>query len=97
MPASDNTDYPDGCYFCDGPAGTLHHISYVPEKVVLMCPNCHGKVHSNGYDGKPLHPDLTPNMSRGEWQESVWDGEWIPRPTPEQITWSEDDVGVVER
>ena len=97
MPYSDKPGLPDGCYFCDGRAGALHHISYQPENVVLLCSSCHNKVHSNGYDGDPLHPDLTPDVSRSEWKEEVWDGEWIPRPEPDQIEWNSEDVGTVKR
>lgn len=97
MPSSDKLGYPDGCYLCDGRAGMLHHISYVPEKVVLVCPDCHGRVHSQGYDGDPLYPDLTPDISRTEWKEDVWNGEWIPRPEPNQIEWDSENVGTVER
>lgn len=97
MPNSDNPEYPDGCYLCGRSAGSLHHISYVPEKVVLVCSHCHGEVHSEGYDGEPLYPDLVPGMSRGEWKEEIWNGEWIPRPTTEQIEWGSDGVGTVER
>lgn len=37
VPSSDEPEYPDGCYLCDGPAGTLHHTSYIPERVILVC------------------------------------------------------------
>lgn len=97
MPTSDKDGFPDGCYLCGGPAGMLHHISYIPEKVILTCPSCHGDVHSMNYDREPLHPDLHPDISRGEWKEQVWDGEWIPRPEADQIEWDSDDVGAVER
>lgn len=96
MPTSDHQNAPDGCYFCDKAAGTLHHISYVPEKVVLMCSHCHGLVHSEGYDGTPLHPELIPDISRGEWEQEAWDNEWVPRPTLEQINWDSDDIGIVQ-
>lgn len=34
-----------------------HHISYEPERTILVCTQCHGKIHS-GEDGlKPLQPD----------------------------------------
>jgi hypothetical protein len=97
MPTSDKPGFPDECYLCERAAGSIHHVSYVPEKVVLVCSSCHQKIHSTSYDGSDLYPELTPDMSRGEWQEDYWDGEWIPRPTAEEIDWGADDVGRVER
>lgn len=97
MPSSDKEGFPDGCYLCEGRAGTLHHISYVPEKVILVCSHCHGRVHGTGYDGELSFPDLHPKMNRGEWKETRWEGEWIPRPRANQIEWDENGVGEVKR
>ena len=97
MPASDKPGMPDGCYLCDRTAGLLHHISYIPEIVILLCSECHGKAHSEDFNGDVLFPELSPGMSRGEWKEEVWSGEWIPRPTSEQIDWDENNVGRVKR
>jgi len=37
-----------------------HHISYVPEKVVPVCYDCHGKIHSE----RPLFDHLKPERGR---------------------------------
>ena len=97
MPTSDNPAFPDGCYLCERNAGTLHHISYHPEIVVLVCSNCHGAVHAEGYDGTPKHPELNPDMSRTEWKREQWNGEDVPRPTAKQIEWTDNSKGVVHR
>jgi hypothetical protein len=97
MPTSEQDSFPDGCYLCEGAAGILHHISYVPEEVILLCNHCHNDVHSEGYDGGLRYPNLHPAMSRGEWKDRVWSGDWIPRPQAEQIEWDENDIGMVER
>jgi hypothetical protein len=44
-----------------------HHISYVPEETVLVCATCHSHIHCD--DG--FRPDLTPDLSRGEWEAMV--------------------------
>lgn len=46
-----------------------HHISYVPEETVLACAVCHSRIHSD----EGFRPDLTPDLSRREW-EAIVDG-----------------------
>ncbi len=97
MASSDKDGYPDGCYLCDGPAGTLHHVSYQPEVVVLVCSHCHGVVHSSDYSGQPVHPELAPDMARSEWVARRPDLRGKKRPTLNQIRWYKDNIGVVQR
>jgi len=97
MARSDKSEFPDGCYLCDRTAGILHHISYVPEKVVLVCSDCHGLVHSKGYDGEPRHPELQPEMSRGEWLENHHPRDSAISLSSEQLNWDDDAVGSVDR
>lgn len=33
------------CYFCKDKKVIQHHISYAPEIIVLLCRNCHSKLH----------------------------------------------------
>lgn len=34
------------CYFCSAGSELLtHHITYVPENVVVLCNSCHHKIH----------------------------------------------------
>lgn len=33
-----------------------HHVSYFPERLILVCQNCHAKIHSN----EKFFPELTP-------------------------------------
>lgn len=78
MPTTDQPEFPDGCFLCDRAAGLLHHVSYEPEIVVLLCSECHGKVHSMGYDGTPRHPELHPDGSRKQWEQENWGGNKAP-------------------
>lgn len=42
-----------------------HHVSYEPEKVVPMCPDCHGRLHKDD----DYLPGLTPFLSRTEAED----------------------------
>lgn len=42
-----------------------HHVSYAPEETVEVCRSCHSRIH----DDEAFRPDLTPEMTRGEWEE----------------------------
>lgn len=41
-----------------------HHTSYVPEETMLLCSQCHSKVHHDD----SFRPDLRPDMKRKEWE-----------------------------
>lgn len=42
-----------------------HHISYDPERTILVCSTCHGRIHAdNG-----IYNDLIPDLSRKEAEE----------------------------
>ena len=45
-----------------------HHISYKPEEVMEVCPECHSKIHNK--DGEYTH--LTPDVSRKEAEKRGW-------------------------
>lgn len=97
MPSSDKDGYPDGCFLCEGPAGTLHHVSYVPEKVILVCSRCHSKIHSERYySGDLIHTELLPDMDRSSWEENHMDG-YIERPEPHQLDWDGENIAEVCR
>ena len=87
---------PGGCYLCESDGTVLHHISYDPERVILVCQHHHNLVHSNGYDGKPLYPDLQPDMKRREWADEYFEWQKPPSPLKEEIEW-EDEIGAVKR
>jgi hypothetical protein len=95
MATSDREGWPNGCYKCGGPAGSLHHVSYKPERVVLVCGRCHQEIHKHrDYGGDMVYDHLLPDVGRQEWEAEVGD---MDRPDLEQITWTDDGVGVVER
>lgn len=50
-----------------------------------------------GYDGTPRHPDLHPEMSRKQWEKDNWNDGKAPRPTAEQIEWTNQEKGQVQR
>lgn len=41
-----------------------HHVSYVPERTIRVCSDCHSKIHHD----EDFRPDLKPEMSREEWK-----------------------------
>lgn len=41
-----------------------HHISYIPERILVVCPSCHTKLHGNYYGG---NPELCPKEKRSDW------------------------------
>lgn len=43
----------------------LHHTSYHPEETILVCSDCHGRIHADN----DLYHDLEPEMSRKEAEE----------------------------
>lgn len=98
MPATDRDGMPDGCFLCDGRAGSLHHISYEPEKVVLVCSTCHQRIHKgHDYNGDKLHPDLLPDLARPDWEEEHLGVGYVPPIDDDEITWNDEDIGVVNR
>lgn len=40
----------------------VHHVSYKPEKTIVVCRSCHSKIHSN----HDKYPDLAPNLPTSE-------------------------------
>lgn len=64
-----NKQFSGQCYVCDRRSDTFqelqlqeHHTSYNPERTVLLCSKCHGRVHHR--DG--FFDDLEPSRSR-DW------------------------------
>lgn len=55
------------CEICEAREKRIeHHISYEPEKTILICKSCHNKIHTND----DFRPDLTPENVPEERQ---WD------------------------
>lgn len=52
---------PWSCQLC-GATGKLvnHHISYIPERILVVCPKCHSKIHA-------IYPDICPKIKRSDW------------------------------
>jgi len=44
-----------------------HHTSYVPERTILVCEECHGRIHSD----PGFREDLTPDRTRSEWRATL--------------------------
>lgn len=60
------------CKLCDG-GGRLvkHHYSYNPEKTILVCNNCHERIHKG--DLRRLDPTVNGNRAI-KWTEGVESG-----------------------
>jgi hypothetical protein len=98
MARSDRDGWPDGCFKCRRQAGILHHISYEPERVVLVCTGCHNKIHSTkAADGSKRYDHLLPELDCENWLERNGYNKNDHVPEKAQIIWSENNVGVTTR
>jgi len=66
-------------YYRDKPPGFIdHHTSYEPEKTMLVCETCHGKIHQK--DG--FHDELEPDITREKWEKGNKKYKLIPCANP---------------